>query len=227
MMPSGYAEIRRPLVALALLAGCGGGGLRYVVDDGAIARASVAERAGVLAAQDDVNEAQKEQSKAVGDVAEGESKRAAADAELKRASEANQQAAAAQKAADQANDINLLNHANRDKLVSDAALRAAEGKVEWLRVRQKALLLAKLAADRRVACAQARYELEKAKVAQAKGWKPSSDFELAHFESQAQETDRAYQAAKNDADARAAEASDVEKLWNDSLKQLGEMKGGH
>jgi hypothetical protein len=78
---------------------------------------------------------------------------------------------------------------------------------------------------RRRATSTTKYELEKARVADAKGLRPSTNFDLSRFEAQNQEAQNEWEQAKNDADARVAEASDLQKTYDQAQKQYLEMKG--
>src|SRR5262252_2275636 len=170
-------------VCLCLLAMCGcASGLKYAVDDNVVTNVAADERRDVAAAQSELAAAQADQQKAEVLLNQTQSKLRAAEADEKQAALEAEKSLEAQKAAEQSHDINQVNTANRNKEIAAAGQRAAEAKVAWLEKKARATRTARVAADLRVSAAQAHYELEKARVCQAKGIKPSTDFQLARFE---------------------------------------------
>src|SRR5215831_5740853 len=214
-------------LGLTLLAVCGcATGLKYSVDENAVANVGPSERKDVLAAQTELQAAYGERQKAEADLNQTQTLLHAAEQDEKQAALEADRALDAQKQAEQSHDINHMNTANRNKEVAAAGQRAADAKVAWLDKKARAARAALVAAERRVAAAQAHYELEKARICQAKGIKPTNDFQLAHFESQYEQASVEYQAAKNDADAEATDAGGNERTWKDVAKRYQEMKGG-
>jgi hypothetical protein len=218
--------LRSPLLVAAglALAGCTSG-LQYTVDDQTIAGVSLQERAGVLDAQNEVNQAKLEQQKRQSELKQTTALASQSDSECANAEKASSDAVVAQKKAEQGGDMEAINTANRNKEVTEAGAAAADAKRDYLQKKQRALEAAVRADDKHVLAAQARYELEKAKVVQAKQ-AGGQGFELARFEAQYQEFQNDYQSAKNDADLKMTDANEAERAWKEADKKWQEMRGG-
>jgi hypothetical protein len=213
------------LIFLVGLSACASGGLKYTVDDNLLGQAPVIERQGMLEAQGELSAARGERQKLSSEMQENEKALAQAQGEQKQCDANCDKAALEQKQAGQGADISAANAANRNRLITEACSKVAEAKVVFLGKRQKALQAQLRAADRHIVAAQTKNELEKAKIAQAKGIKPSSDFQLSHFETQNEGAQQAWQAQKNEADALSTDADDAEKEWKDAEKRWQDLKG--
>jgi hypothetical protein len=211
-------------LALGLLA-CSSG-LKYTVDDNAIANVAVSDRKAALDAQNEINQAKAESQKADSDLQRCEGERSMADKDYSSAKINADKAADGQKLAEQSHDINQMNRANREKEVAQAGISAAEAKQTWLNKRRKALKLAKDAADKHLLASQAKYELEKARIAQQKGIKPSTDFDVQRFDAQYQEAQKEFESSKRDADAHESDGKDAERDYQNADKRYREMASG-
>ena len=214
----------RSLLGLLCLTACSSG-LRYSVDDDALANVSAQERKPVLEAQDDIKKARAEQQFAEADGKQIDASASAAEKEQQQAELDCETTAQAQRQAELSHDIRNMNRANRAKEAALAKRKACQVKLDWMHKRQKAARLVKLAADKHVVAAQARYEVEKARLAQQKGIK-SGDIDVPRFEAQNQEAQNEWQSARNDADRALSEANDLEKEWKNADQHWLDIKGG-
>src|SRR5512138_1437578 len=97
---------RQGWLLLFLVAGCGGGGAKYHVDDNSLATASVQEKQGVLAAQQEKEVAKTEQQKAEADLKNAENELDVAENEYKSAKLQLDTAKLNLKSAEQSGDVN-------------------------------------------------------------------------------------------------------------------------
>jgi hypothetical protein len=218
------ARLALSLGFLALFA-CAGPA-EYTVDDSALAGVPAGEQAGVQAAHVELDGALHEQAQADAELTRAEKEHQQARAEREQAARAADGALAAQRDAEHGSDIGRINQANREKLLLDTAAHAAEAKVDWLDRRIRAARTARTAAARHVECARARCQLEKARLVQAHGLAHSRDFSLSHFEAQHERALEGWQAARNEADARASEVLDAQASWLAEQKRQEEMRSG-
>src|SRR5262249_10581583 len=150
--------------------------------DQSLAAVSMEDKKGIFAAQNELTQARAEQQKAEADVNSVDTESDVADNELKTAKLQLDTAKLNQKAAEQAADVNKKNQAGHDLHIAEMAVKAAEAKDDFLGKKKKWLKRTRDAAEAHVAAADARAELEKAKVAQAKGIRPSEKFDVMNFE---------------------------------------------
>ena len=208
--------MRNAIFALLILGGCSSGP-KYKVDDNLIASASVDEKRGMLAAQSDVNTAKAEQAQVKNELSTAERELDIAENEYKTAK-------LQLDGAKQSGDLNRKNQAERDLHVAEMGVKAADAKVDWMEKKVKWLKKTRDAADYHVASAQARYELEKAKIIQSKGIRPSNDFQIMNFETQDLENSRKYSECRLDADKRKADVLDLERKYTSLNEQYTQAK---
>lgn len=204
-------------IVLIAVAGCGGGGAKYHVDDKSLAGASVEEKQGVLAAEQEKEVAKTEQEKAEADLKNIERDLDIAENDLKTAKLQLDSAKLTQKSADTSGDVNKKNQAAHDLRVAELGVKAADAKVDWLEKKRKWIKAQRDAADDHWAAADSRCELEKAKLAQQKGIKPSDDFNVMNFESDNLKKQQQYSESRMDADKMQA---DVDRMERDYQAQL-------
>jgi hypothetical protein len=190
----------RKLMTLVLAVGCGGGGAKYHVDDQSLASLSMQEKQGIFAAQNEKNQAQAEQQQFQAQVKNTEHDIDVADNDYKTAKLQLDTAKLNVKAAEQGGDVNRKQQAQRDVQIAELGVKAADAKVDWLKKKRKWQDASADAAEKHVAECDARAELEKAKLAQAKGIKPDEKFDPMLFEQDYQEKARKYNDARLDAD---------------------------
>ena len=204
-------------VVLVALAGCGGGGAKYHVDDQSLATASVQEKQGILAASQEKEVAKTEQQKAEADLKNVDNDLSIAENEYKTAKLTKDTAQLNVKNAQMSGDVNRQNQAAHDLRVAELGVRSADAKVDWLNKKRKWIKAQRDAADDHWAAADSRCELEKAKLAQQKGIKPSKDFDVMNFETDSMKKQQSYSSSRMDADKMQA---DVDRLERDYQAQL-------
>lgn len=202
-----------------------GGGLSYKVDDATLDAVPSSERQAVFDARRDVEIAQGEKRTAASLLDSLERDRDFADKEKQQAQLEVEKANAEQESAVLAKDENRHAAANHGKEVASLGLKAAEAKLDWLAQKKTWLKETQTAAEAHVAAAEARVELEKAKVAKQKGLKPSDDFDLGKFESQAKDRASGWESAKKDAASEEKSAKSRQETWQDLVSQHSKSRG--
>jgi outer membrane protein TolC len=221
--------MREMLVSVVLVAavGCGGGGAKYHVNDNSLATASVQEKQGVLAAQQEKEVAKTEQQKAEADLKNIDNELSVAENDYKAAKLQLDTAKLNLKTAESAGDVNRKNQATHDVRVQELGVKAADAKVDWLSKKRKWIKAQRDAAEEHYAAADARYELEKAKLAQQKGIKPSDDFNVMNFETDNLKKQQKYSEARMDADKMQADVDRLERDWHAQLSTFEQAKATH
>jgi hypothetical protein len=102
----------------------------------------------------------------------------------------------------------------------------AEAKLDWV-VQKKAWYKAnRNAADAHLAAAEAKVELEKARVAKNKGIKTNDQVDVDKFESQWKDRNSDWQSAKKDTESEQKSAQKLEATWKDLTGQHSKAQGG-
>ena len=215
--------MRRILVAL-LLAGCSSGP-KYRINDDSLASVPLTDKQGMLAAQNEQNQAREEARKAKSDLDQVDREEDIADNEYKTAKLGLDTAEMNQKAAEQSGDMNRKSSADRDIHVAKLGVKAADAKRDWLSKKHKWMKQVYEAAQDHQASADAKVELEKAKVASSKGIKPSSDFNVMNFETESLEKSKRYSETRLDADKRKADVDDLERKYQAVNQEYQAAKG--
>ena len=195
-----------------LLAGCSSSP-KYTVEDSSIAAVSMQEKQGVLAAQNDVNTAKAELESAKAQLRNCETELDVAENEYKSSKLQMDTAKLNQKSAELSGDMNKKNAANRDMHVAELGVKASDAKVEFLSKKKKWFKETEEAAELHVEAAQARYELEKAKLAQAKGIKPDEKFDVMNFETENMNKQQKWNEQRMEADKLKADVDARERQW--------------
>ena len=212
------------LFVIALAAACGAGGAKYHVDDNSIATASVQEKQGVLAAQQEKEVAKTEQAKSDADLKNVDNELSVAENDYKTQKLALDTAKLNQKAAEQSGDVNRKSQSMHDVKVAELGVKAADAKVDWLNKKRKWIKAQRDAADDHYASADSRLELEKAKLAQQKGIKPSKDFDVMNFETDNLKKQQTYSSSRMDADKMQADVDRLERDWHAQLSTYEQAK---
>jgi hypothetical protein len=194
------------------LAACGGGP-KYKIDDAALAQIPVQEKQGVMGAQTEQNQAKEEYRQAEAMVNQTDRDLDIAENELKSAKLSLDTAKLNLKSAEQSGDVNRKNAAERDIHVAEMGVKASDAKVDFLSKKKKWWKRNRDAAEAHQSAADSRVELEKAKLAEAKGIKPSADFSVMNFETESLEKSRKYSEAKLDADKLKPDVDDLERKY--------------
>lgn len=218
-------KITVPLLLVALsLTMCGGGGAKYKVDDVALASIPVAEKQAIFAAENEISVAKSEQAKALADAAGCDHDLDIADKEQDQAKLETQKAKLESDAAEKSHDMNRVSGASRELKIADVGERAASAKVDWLSRKKKWDKALASVAEYHIAVAQSKVELEKARLAAAKGIKPSDDFKLDNFAGDYAKRTKEWQDEKKEADGMHAQVDKFEKTYNDLKAQYSQLR---
>lgn len=207
--------------------GCGGGGAKYHVSDNSLAAASVQEKQGILGAQQEKEVAKTEQQKADADLKSVDNQLSVAENDYKSAKLQLDTAKLNAKSAETAGDVNRKSQTAHDVKVAELGVKAADTKVDWLSKKRKWIKAQRDAADEHFAAADARLELEKAKLAQSKGIKPSEDFNVMNFESDNLKKQQKYSEARMDADKMQADVDRLERDYHAQQSSFENAKASH
>src|SRR6185436_20933966 len=150
------------------LAACGSSGLKYKVDDGAMDSVPSGERQAVFTAQNELEIAKSETRTAQSQLDALERDRDIAKTEREQAKLEVEKAAAEVEAAVAQRNENLAAKAKHNKDAADVGVKVAELKLEWIDEKETWLKATRTAGDKHAVAAQAKVELEKARVAQKK-----------------------------------------------------------
>lgn len=202
-------------------------GPKYKIDDSVLASVPVADKAGVLSAQNEQNQAQAEVTKAKADLESAERDLDIAENEYKAAKLNLDTAKLNQKAADESGDVNRKNSAARDVHVADMGVQAADAKVDWLEKKVKWQKYTRDAAEAHTQSSAAKYELEKAKLAAAKNIKPSDDFNVMNFESESLDKQKRYSDSEMEADRLKPDVDGLERKYTALSQQYNDLKNAH
>jgi chromosome segregation ATPase len=207
-----------------LAAGCGGG-LKYKIDDQLLYDVPVAEKQGMLAAEAEIAQAREEKNKAQADIARIDTELSQAESEYGIAKLELEKAEAGLKLAEQSKDLNRVNAMQEQLKLARLGKQVAAAKVDWLKRRRKAHKAHLMVTERHADLAVARYEQEKARLAQAKGKKPSPDFNPLNFDQQVINVQRQHSEAQQYAMKISGEASQLEVKYNQMLSQYQTQRG--
>ena len=211
------------LSSTALLGACGGGP-KYTIDDALLADASRDEKAGILAAQADLNVADEDIRKAKSDLAVVDKDITLSEAEYKKAKADVDVAQAELDLANGIKDMNRINAAKQKVAEAKLAKEVADAKTSWQDQRRSHAKALVYAAEQRRNTALSRIEQEKAKLVQQKGRKPNEKFELSTYDMQAANAQRKADEARISADREQMNSSQRESKYNDMVNRLQQMR---
>jgi outer membrane protein TolC len=192
--------------------GCSSGP-KYRIDDATLASIPLADKQGMMAAQNEQNIAHEELRKAKSDLTDVDRELDIANNEYKSAKLGKDTAELNQKAADTSGDINRKNQAQRDVHVADLGVKSTDKKVSFLEKKRKWIKGMVDAAEDHITAADAKFELEKARLVASKGMQPSKDFNVTNFETESLDRMKRYSETKLDADKRKPEVDQLEYQW--------------
>jgi hypothetical protein len=216
--------MRKLILIPAVLLGACASGPKYRVDDKLLDGCNTQEKQGMLAAQNDLNVAKDEQRQAKVELDSTERDLDIANNEYKTAKLQKDTAKLQLEGAKQSGDGNRVNGAERDLHVAEMGVKAADAKVDWLEKKYKYQKKWRDRAELHASSAASRYELEKAKLVNAKGIKPTGDFQLINFETQDLDASRKFSEMSLDADKLKAEALDLERKYQEKNQQYTDAK---
>jgi hypothetical protein len=209
---------------LMLAAGCASGP-KYKIDESVLAQIPTSEKGAVMQAQQEQNIAKDEQRKADADLSQVDRELDIAENEFKSSKLAVDSAELSKKNAEATGDMNRKSQAEHELKVAEMGKKAGDAKVDWLSKRKKWIKAERDAAEEHVLATDAKYELEKAKLAQMKGIKPSDDFNVMNFEVESLEKMKKYSEAKLDADKMKADVDNLERKYQALNNEWNALRG--
>lgn len=171
---------------LVCAAGCGGH-LKYTISDALLADVPVADKQAMLTVRNEQAKIHQAQLEAQSEQAVAERDLTAADAEARIARLQSAKVQADVELAKSTKDINRIDQAHARLAVAELGRSAADAKIDWRRLRLKYEAHEVRVLDLQEKYAEARYEQEKARLADAKGKRPSKNFSLTQFDLQVSE----------------------------------------
>jgi hypothetical protein len=216
--------------ALATAPACGGASdpkpmpVKKHFDDMHIAQVEIAEKQNVVQAQNDFSIAKMEHAKAEADFNEVRTKIKIAENERDQALLSEKSAGHEKKSADDSSDMNRVNSAMRSKRAAELSRKAADEKVSYLKEYRNYLQKHMLYTEWNRYAAEARFELAKAKVAQAKNIRPK-DFEIADYEKQYKQRADGAKKAHSKAETAKKKAETKKKKWQALVNEANKAGG--
>jgi len=212
------------LFGAVLLLGCASGP-KHRIDEGLLADVPVGEKQGMLAAKSEIDAATEEKRKASADLQAVERDVSVAQSEYGQAKLEVDKVEADVKLAEQSKDLNWVNASKAQLKLAKLGRDVADAKVDWLKKRRKGHQAVLEVAEAHQAAAAARYEQEKARLAQQKGKMPSKDFSVSTYDQQLANSQRKYDEAKVDASKAQVATSEMEQKYNNLLLQYQQARG--
>lgn len=217
--------MRYPTIAsviFLIVAGCAGS--KNQIDDSVLAGVPLEEKAGVLGAQNELTQAKAEQENAKANLKAMETDHAIARNETKSSKLQLDNARLNMKSDRGSGDLNRTGNSDRDVKVNELRVNANTAKEDWLAKKRRWLERTADAAEAHMAAAQAKVELEKAKVAEAKKIRPSENFNVMSFESANLDKQKRYLDARMAADKLRADVDSAEQDYRSQQSLLDRAK---
>jgi hypothetical protein len=215
---------------LAALIACGGGGpsrpgpLSNLLDEVHIARVPPDQRPAVAQTQNDYQLARSEQLTADTNVKESDTSIKLAKGEVDQAVIEEKNAKLKQKDADASADLNRKNAAAADLRVAQLGRKAADAKLAYVKAKRSYDWNWFLFTEHDTYAKQAKWELEKAKVAKANGIQPAG-FSYDKFESQYRSRSEAAQRSKRSAEKEKARMNEKFQAWKNAERDWNQARG--
>lgn len=200
---------------IGLLTVIGGGcaGPKYHISDVLLSDVPIADKQRMLAVQGEINQAAEEKNKAQADVAMDDRDISVAEAESSQSRLESGKLEADLRLAERGQDLNRITPARANLNAVNSAKNTSGAKLRWLQKRRDYHRMLIEVAELHGTAAERRYELEKARLAQATGKLPSKNFNVAQFEGQAAQAQQKYDQARANADKRQMDASQLEQAY--------------
>ncbi len=208
--------------AMVIVGACGGGPQRpspldHTMDDGLIASVPVDSKQSVVQSKSEFDVAVMERAKAQSDMGEIDTQLSIARNDAKQAELQVENAQTEKDAAQKSANVARQSDADQKFHSAQVAKKAADAKVDWLESRKHSLDKWEFYEEWNVSAREARYQLEKAKVAQQNGIRPAG-FDLGGYETQASARSDGALRAKQDADSANSAVEEKHKAY-DSLEK--------
>jgi hypothetical protein len=208
--------MRTPLLgcfALMMVTGASCGGPKYQVNDVVLSDLPMQDKGRMLGVKGEMDQAVEEKNKAQADVAIDDRDVSVAEAESAQSRMESGKLEADLRLAERGQDLNRIRAAKASFTAVDSAKHTSASKLTWLQHRRDFHRTLVEVATLHGTAAERRYELEKARLAQATGKLPSAHFDVAQFEGQAAQAQQKYDEARARADRQGAEASQLELAY--------------
>jgi hypothetical protein len=219
------------MVLSLFLLGCGGGELpkpkpvTNKIDEMYIARIPPDQRPEVSSAQNEFQLARSNRMTAQEDFNKAETDVQLAQAEVDKASIEERSAQLKKKDAEKSHDMTQINAASAELRAAELGRRAADKHVAFAKARRDYMKMVLRFQEFEVINKEARFELEKAKVAKANNIRPQEGFAYEQFESQQKDRSESAQRAKGDAEQRRSKMVDTEREWKAAEKEWNSARG--
>ena len=210
--------------------GCGGSTasgpspLRHTIEDRFLAAVPPTEQTAILEAKKELDLAGMERAKAEADLEDSDTKLNIAHNEAGQAKLAQKSAQAEKLAADKSADLTRKNNADREERTAELGCRAADAKVEFLKAKQKWLQKQVGLTRYREVAKEAKWQLEKARLASAKNIQPEG-FVLGNFQDQAADRADVLQRQQSSVDQVKQVADEKQKVWESAKQEYLAAKG--
>jgi hypothetical protein len=195
------------------------------MDDAMIASVSVDAKQSVVQSKSEYDVAVMERAKAQSDLTEIDTQLSVARNDAKQADIGVESAQTEKDAAAKSANVARQSDADAKFHTAQMAKKAADAKVDWLQAKKDGLDKQAFYQEWNVSAREARYNLEKAKVAQANGIRPAG-FELGAYETQASARSDGALKAKQDADSAGSRIEDKRRAYESLAKEAGGSSGG-
>src|SRR5262249_42425530 len=126
--------------------------------------------------------------------------------------------------ADKRRDVEAAQRVQTRLGVSQLAVTASEARIDWVAQRERMHQVEIDLANARRDLGNARYEFEKAKLAQKQGRRPTENFQLSQFEQQVAEMQRRAQAAENELLAQREHAGLLQQRYGQLAAQYNQQR---
>jgi hypothetical protein len=212
------ARITRTLFSGCLLLGISSAaactGPKYQVNDVVLSDLPMQDKERMLAMQGEMNQAKEEKNKAQSDIATDGRDLSVAEAERAQSGQEHEKLEAELKLAERSQDLNRIRPAKANLSARNSTQNVSAAKLKWLEQRREYHRTLVELADLHGTAAERRYELEKARLAQATGKLPSKDFNVAQFEGQAAVAQKKYDEARGRADQQRDQSIQLEQSYS-------------
>lgn len=187
---------------------------KYEVDNRVLSDVPLEQKRNILAAEAEMNQAAEEKRKAQADVAVDDRDISVAEMEHSQAKLESDKVAAEMRLAKRGKDLNQVDAARSGLLPVEAGKRTSEAKVNWLKARRDFDRAMVDVAEAHGRAAARRVELEKARLVQATGKRPSQNFSIAKFDEQAAQAQREHDEARSRAERLNLKANQLGQTYS-------------
>ncbi len=216
--------MRKVALGSLILVACGGSTAKYTVDDVSLASIPLEEKKPIFQAEHEVSLAKAEAAQSVADTRDVDGQLDIADKEQEQAKLETSKAKLSADQAEASHDLNRVSAADKELRIAQLGERAATAKTDWLSKKKKYHKELGDVAEEHIAAAMSKVELEKARLAAAKGIKPSADFKLDDFAGDYAKRVKSWQEENADAGKLKSQVDKLEKTWQDLKAQFAQAR---